>query len=144
MRTQDDIVQKLRDNKGCFPNFLPEIMVPLLDFDHAKEFLKPEVQQESWQEPVPLTEESVKESMREYMACVGWEKVENHRGISAGRTVEKMIRWLWLLGDDTLFAGSAVYRKIAIRSREGGAPRAHRSLTYLLWSVPARRVRCCS
>lgn len=87
MRTQDEIVERLKNNKNTFLSFLPEILVPYLDLEHAKPFLKPEAKVEEWAGPVALSDDGVKESMREYMARVGWDKVENHRGISAGRTV---------------------------------------------------------
>lgn len=38
-------------------------------------------------------------SVRHYMAFA-WGKVRNHRGLSAGRSVEKVGAWLWLLGHD--------------------------------------------
>lgn len=50
----------------------------------------------------PLSDDRVRDEMRQYMAEVGWDKVLGHRGISAGRTVEKMTAWLWLLGDDEM------------------------------------------
>lgn len=103
MRAQDEIVAQIKATEGSFLTFTPEVLVPYLDYENAKAFLKPEVTAETWR-PEPLTEESVKEAMREYMGRVGWEKVMDHRGISAGRTVEKMGAWLWLLGDDEMVA----------------------------------------
>ena len=42
------------------------------------------------------------EEGREYMERIGWPKVIDHRGISAGRSVEKMSAWMWMLEEDGL------------------------------------------
>lgn len=49
--------------------------------------------------PLPIDRALVIEFMRHYSAF-GWTKIENHRGISASRTVDKMRAWCWLLGDE--------------------------------------------
>lgn len=95
MRTQDAVVQKIKESKSLL-GFDREVLVPYLDFEHAKEFLKEGTTPDQW-ETTPLDEKTVLEEMREYMARIGWEKVEDHRGISAGRTIEKMQAWMWLL-----------------------------------------------
>src|SRR3972149_11572092 len=52
-------------------------------------------------QPKPYTAESVKADAVAYRRfAVG--KAEDHRGISAGRSIEKMREYLWLLGDDAL------------------------------------------
>jgi len=42
--------------------------------------------------------ETVLAQMREYMEFA-WGKVDDHRGLSAGRSVEKFEAWVWLLAD---------------------------------------------
>ena len=103
MRTVEEIVHRLRNRMphDDFLGFRLEALAIFLPKDALKEFLKPDATAEGWT-PLSLTPESVQEEMRKYMAETGWPKVINHRGISAGRTVEKMAEWLWLLGDDEL------------------------------------------
>ena len=103
MRTQEDIAKLVEAKSNQIFSFTPEVLVPYLDFNHAKKFLKPDVTAEQWT-PQALKDDVIKEEMREYMERIGWDKVEDHRGISAGRTVEKMRAWLWLLGDEEMYA----------------------------------------
>jgi hypothetical protein len=101
MKTQDEIVMKVRAASGAF-DFTGEALVPFLDFEHAREFLKAEATAESWA-PTPLTREAVLAELTDYMAFA-WGKVEDHRGISAGRSVEKCSAWAWLIADDATMA----------------------------------------
>lgn len=110
MRTQDEMVEWYRARKSeDILGFTAEAVLPFLDFQHAKEFLKPEfVNKEGaeaeWNEDVAeLDEVVVLDEMRKYMEFA-WTKVEDHRGISASRSVEKMSSWLVALGDDELYA----------------------------------------
>ena len=41
--------------------------------------------------------------MASYMGFA-WSKAEDHRGLSSARSISKMQAWLWLLGDDELYA----------------------------------------
>lgn len=49
--------------------------------------------------PIPLWHEEVIAVMRDYMDFA-WTKVRGHRGISAGRSVQKYEAWAWLLDDE--------------------------------------------
>lgn len=99
MRTYDEIVQKCHDSDSCF-GFDLQVLVPYLPFEYAKEFLKDNTVEEEWNKKViPLTEEHIKAEMADYMEFA-WEKVKDHRGISASRSIEKMVEWCWLLGDN--------------------------------------------
>lgn len=99
MRTFEDIVARIKNRSSIF-GFDAEAIIDFLPFEQAKQFLKEGVKEEDWK-TLPLTREAVIDKMREYMDFA-WEKVEDHRGLSAGRSVEKMEVWLWLLGDDEL------------------------------------------
>ncbi len=107
MKTFEEIAEYCRSvaAQGMF-GFELEVVVPYLPFAHATEFLKPGTKEEDWN-PQPLDEAAVILEMREYMANFGWPKAIDHRGLSAGRTIEKMGAWLWLLDKDELaaFAG---------------------------------------
>jgi hypothetical protein len=119
MRTQEEIVEMCRAEEHADPVFgifTTEILIPYLDGEHAKNpypedekskitFLRKNVKPEAWNKEVHhshKTDEDVLEEMKAYMGFA-WEKVTNHRGISAIRSVTKMRAWLWLLGDDELY-----------------------------------------
>ncbi len=104
MKTQEEIVAKFEEHRGKFLDFTPEVLLHYLDFSHAQAYLKPEATEEEWDKSkTALTRESVIEEMRQYMNSYGWDKAESHRGISAGRTIQKMQAWLWLLEDVDLY-----------------------------------------
>jgi hypothetical protein len=104
MKTQSEIVEHYRSiRKSDFLGFQAEVLLSHLSFGSAKEFLKEDADQEKWGVALPLTEEAIKEEMRDYMKF-SWQKVLDHRGISASRSVDKMEAWLWLLGDDEMVA----------------------------------------
>jgi hypothetical protein len=89
----------MKQPEGIF-SFGREALIQFVPFDHAKEFLKPEITREEWDKDVtPLNRETVVEQIKDYMTFA-WGKVENHRGLSASRSVSKMQAWLWLLGDE--------------------------------------------
>lgn len=99
MRTFEEIVAKCRDTESSF-GFHLEVLVPYLPFEYAKEFLQDTVVEEEWNSKIiPLTEENLKGDMGDYMEFA-WGKVIDHRGLSASRSIEKMVEWCWLLGDD--------------------------------------------
>lgn len=98
-RTQEQIVERLRDDRIDPLGWASSDLLEWLDFDHAKEFLKPEVTAQSWAD----TEKpkSVREQMIDYMPFA-WEKANDCRGLSAGRSISHYQNWLWLLGEDEL------------------------------------------
>src|SRR5258708_34724817 len=89
LKTTDEIVEYYRkEGKNDFLGFAADVLLPYLPVEQVKEFLNDDVDLSEWK-PLPLTAEAVIANMREYMAFA-WGKVENHRGISAERSVEKM------------------------------------------------------
>lgn len=98
MRTQEEIVQIVRADDDDIFGFAKSILVPYLDFEHAREFLKPDVTAEQWKQ-LPQDRQKILANIREYMEFA-WGKVEDHRGLSAGRSVDKLTAWAWLLDDD--------------------------------------------
>lgn len=108
MRTQEEIVTRIREKRDVIFGFEAEVLLPHLDYEHAKEFLKPEASREQWEglhrngdveERYPLTEAAALRDFRSY-AEFAWGKAADHRGLSAGRSVEKLTAWAWLLGRD--------------------------------------------
>lgn len=105
MRTQDEIAGYAAGVEDFF-GFKKEALVYCLDFEHAKPFLKDEVTEAEW-EPT-LTDEDVLKDMRDYMIfAIG--KCEDHRGLSAGRSVNKLNAWTWVLGFEPIEEPYAQY-----------------------------------
>jgi hypothetical protein len=100
IRTQKQIVERIRTNGSRDPlGMTTSDLLEWLDFSHAKEFLKSDATVESWdslEKPKP-----VREQMVEYMPFA-WEKANNCRGLSAGRSMSHYSNWLWLIGKDEL------------------------------------------
>ncbi len=97
MRTTQEIIRYYRNHSDFF-GFTGEVLIPYLSEDEVKPFLKEGTDLTEWKQQ-PLTREYVIAEMRQYMEFA-WGKVEDHRGISASRSVEKMRAWLWLLEDE--------------------------------------------
>ena len=111
MRTQEEIVARIREKRSMF-GFDAEVLLPYLDYDHAKEFIRPVVPREKWEvssedggRGYPLNEEAAMRDFRAY-AEFAWGKAQDHRGLSANRSVEKLEAWAWLLGRDDVLAAS--------------------------------------
>lgn len=129
MRTQEEIVERLKKSDSMF-GFDSEVMVPYLDFIHAKQFLKDGVTQDQWSSK-PRIDEEVKKEAKTYMGEFGWDKAQNHRGISAGRTIEKMTAWAWLLGEDDLI------KKVEETDyQQYGAPKLKAICEHFKWPIP--------
>jgi len=122
----DEIAARAAASDSLF-GFGREVLVPFLDYDHAKPFLVPDVTAEAWK-PTPLDDATVRRELASYMEFA-WEKAEGHRGISAGRSIQKLTEWVWLLGDDATLAAieAAEYPmygcpKLAVISRAYNLP----------------------
>ena len=106
MRTTKEIVEHYAEIKDRdLLGFQAEVFLSYLSADEVRPFCKPDADLRTW-EPEALTEEVVTDEMGDYMEFA-WGKVRDHRGISAGRSVEKMEAWLWLLGRDDLLGAVA-------------------------------------
>lgn len=99
-RTQDEIVARIRevaeqgeDLFGAERNDLIE----QLDFDHAKEWLNEGTTQAQWDENREETA-APKRAVDYVSFAIG--KIEDHRGLSAGRSISHFRAWAWLLLDD--------------------------------------------
>ena len=78
--------------------FESEVYISYLTFEQARALLKPDATEESWGEVQNLAD--ARSHLAAYVAEVGWPKASGHRGISAGRSIEKVLAWLWLLEDE--------------------------------------------
>lgn len=99
MRTDKEIIERVNAiSHSDFFGFESADLITCLPFNSAKPFLKEGVTEEEWQ-PDPRDRESVLKRMVDYMPFA-WEKANNERGISAGRSMSHYSAWIWLAGDD--------------------------------------------
>ena len=98
-RTQDEIVARIAAAAADdWAGFRREVLTVTLDFEHAKPFLKGNVTAEQWAESRTT---NVEGSARQYLTfAIG--KIEDHRGISASRSVDKLTEFAWLMGRDDI------------------------------------------
>ena len=108
MRTQDEIVARIDERKQGDPFGFEwhEYFTMGLDFAHAQPFFgkDAEVDEEGWDDP--LTDDQIHAKMEAYMPFA-WDKANNCRGISASRSVQHYVAWLWMVGEDELAAWCA-------------------------------------
>lgn len=101
VRTVEEITARLRQGADDVFGWRFEVLVRYLTAEQVQEFT-PGVDLSAWV-IAPLHAEPIAEEVRSYMAFA-WGKVEDHRGLSAGRSVEKIGAWLWVLGLDDMLA----------------------------------------
>lgn len=107
MRTQDEILQRFKvlhgapdDARGSLDDlfgFRQEALLESMTLETAERtgLLKEDFDRSKWTDP------DVESTAREYLLfAIG--KAVNHRGLSAGRSIEKLGEWLWVLGDEAL------------------------------------------
>jgi len=104
VRSQEEIVEQihhLNDNEDDFFGHKRSDLLGYLDFEHAKQFLKPEATKDQW-DFIPSDRESILKQMEEYMSFA-WDKANNCRGLSAARSMDHYTAWIWMLNDDEHF-----------------------------------------
>jgi hypothetical protein len=99
IRTQEEILARFNavEADDLFGHQRSDLLDYLI-YDHAKPYLNDSVLREEWEGRKYLTPA---ERIKEYMPFA-WDKANNCRGLSAGRSVEHMLTWLWLDGKDEL------------------------------------------
>lgn len=129
MRTQDEIVVRAKNPEvDDLFGFAQEVLVPALDFEHAREFLK-DPENTEWSGP--LSTEDIEEHAKGYLEfAIG--KIIDHRGISASRSVVKLTEYAWLLGRDDVVSemGNTEYPQY-------GAPMVRAFALGMGWPWPA-------
>jgi hypothetical protein len=96
-RTQEEILKRIADiEKDDLFGFQTGDLIKFLTFENAKPHLVDGANKDDW---VQVTD-PVK-CIKDYMEFA-WDKANNCRGLSAGRSVEHMKAWLWLDGKDEL------------------------------------------
>lgn len=133
MRTQNEIVARFNAKSKEIMNFEPEVLFEFLDFEHAKPFLKEGITEKDW-ETIPYDKETVLTQAKEYMEEYGWPKCQDHRGLSASRTLTKMQAWTWLLGEDELVEKISKMEKT--NYSQYGAPILKVICEHFGWPIP--------
>ncbi|GAA4626719.1 hypothetical protein GCM10023196_036100 [Actinoallomurus vinaceus] len=102
-RTQEEILARLDAvREDDMFGFRREVLLPALEFEHARSFLKPETTAEDWSGVQVCAGDWESAARSYYEFALG--KIRDHRGISASRSVEKLTEYAWLLGRDDVIA----------------------------------------
>lgn len=100
-RSQDEIFARAQAADDMF-GWAHEVLLPYLDFEHAKPILNDGVTADEWAKHAS-DHAKVGEAAREYhLFALG--KIEAERGISAERSVIKLREYAWLMGLDAVVA----------------------------------------
>lgn len=100
-RSQDEILSRAQAADDMF-GWAQEVLLPYLDFEHAKPLLHDGVTAEQYAECAD-DPTKIGEAAREYhLFALG--KIEAERGISAERSVIKLREFAWLMGLDDVVA----------------------------------------
>jgi hypothetical protein len=75
-------------------------LVHYLPYNAAKPFLKEGITEEQWAKSISDVLPPI-EAIKDYLPFA-WDKANNQRGISAGRSIDHIRTWLWLAGYGTL------------------------------------------
>ena len=100
-RTDEEILQRIKGIERLdWLGFKTQVLVVNLSFEAAKPFLKDEIAAEEWAEDTSGVGTPAEEGAKYLPFAIG--KIENERGISANRSVQKFAEWAWLDGEDDL------------------------------------------
>jgi hypothetical protein len=103
MRTQNEILANIEQHKHDVFGFHSDVIMDALDFEHAKPFLTEEATQKVWEEQRYHNGAEIEAAARDYLVFA-YSKAADHRGLSAGRSVDKLEAFAWLLGRDDVLA----------------------------------------
>lgn len=96
MRSREEIVARIAQLEHAdFFGAARGELIGYLPFDDAKAFLKPEVKGGDWK-VLPQDKASIVAQILDYMPFA-WEKANGCRGLSAGRSLDHMAAWLWMI-----------------------------------------------
>lgn len=109
MRTDDEILARIEARKEeDFLGFeLPDLLIRL-PFEKARPHVSDEITEAGWT-TLPRDRDSVLKEMHEYMSFA-WDKANNCRGFSAGRSMCHYMAWVWLVGDEEVFGDLTDYQ----------------------------------
>lgn len=99
MRTEAEVTARYEQLRGDdLFGFSGEVLLSHVSAEAAKPYLKDDADLSAWVQ-LPLDHDAVLAEVAEYMTFA-WGKVQDHRGISAARSVDKISAYAWLLGRD--------------------------------------------
>jgi len=103
MRTDDEIIARIVAVKDDdWIGTQRGELIRRLPLDAAREFLTKEADVADWK-PLPRDRDYVLMELVDYMSYA-WDKANNRRGLSAGRSLDHMTSWLWLMAEDKFLA----------------------------------------
>ena len=100
-RTYKEIVQRINQVKDAGHDWLgfeQSDLVIRLPWKQAKQFLNETAKEEEWK-VAPRDRKTILKEMLDYMPFA-WEKANDKRGLSAGRSMSHFQAWIWMAGDD--------------------------------------------
>lgn len=101
MRTTQEILERIKEvEKDDFFGAIRSDLMDFLPFAEAKQFLKGGVTEDQWNQKENTRDSIIKEIV-DYLPFA-WDKANNCRGLSAGRSIDHMSAYAWLLGDEEL------------------------------------------
>jgi len=103
-RTEDEIMERI-ENAGGF-DFASDVLADYLGWEESKKMYKDEFvkEVEEGKKEKPNKIDDIYETAQDFLDYMvfGWMKSKDERGLSAGRTINKLGHWLWLMGRDDL------------------------------------------
>lgn len=100
-RSQGEILARAQAADDMF-GWAQEVLLPYLDFEHAKPILNDGVTADGWAKYAADSAKVRDEALSYYVFALG--KIEDERGISAERSVVKLREYAWLMGLDDVVA----------------------------------------
>ena len=105
MRKKKEVLERFKkgleeDKIGIWYEFNGKLLVPYLPFEYLRnDFFKEEVSDKEIRDFMEdINKDSIMKEMKEYLSFA-WEKCNNERGISANRSIEHFIEWIWLIDE---------------------------------------------
>ena len=106
-RTQDEIIAKISEvEPDDWMGTIKSDLVEFLDYEHAKPYLKDDVTAAECSESVKDVKKPSLQ-IKDYMPFA-FNKANNCRGLSAGRSLDHMYAWLWLDGQDEFLTANDI------------------------------------
>jgi len=99
MRTQEEVIERINEVDDFF-GFEQRDLIQFLDFEHAQEFFKEEFVEQVKQGKEKWETTDAKKTILEYLPFA-YQKAEDERGLSAGRSMKHFRAWIWF--DDPEF-----------------------------------------
>lgn len=109
MRSQEEILHYLQHENDVF-GFVEHVLAPYLTYENATPYRKLNVTAAQWEEAqaqaiaaagVTTMGEVTLQDLKRYLPFA-FTCVLDHKMVAAHRSIETMIVWLWLLGDEEL------------------------------------------